>query len=376
MRSSNSRNTPTTRCASASAMPSCRNVISVNSRLEKNVSRTMPVMLRSISKWACRRLRARDRIFSLGKVRRAISTTCSPSSTSSSATISNFAVSAPAERSRSGRDGLPKYTLAPNLRSTSTWVASCSSAMKGMPWVRSTRPTICPTRPNPQMMTGAFSSIVSNFSAFRLLRRGMTNFSLAANISGVAAIDTAITNVAWSAVCWVSALTATAAANSTKLNSLPWGRAAAKRMAFAQSCPAIRPSISATTTLDSISAATPPRIHTGWLPSRVKSASMPTDMKKKPSSSPSNGSMSACNSCRYSESDSSTPAMNAPSDMDSPASLARKAVPTTMSRAVAVNTSGVRAPPIRRNTTGTRNRPPIRMVATVPTASITERHGT
>ena len=46
---------------------------------------------------------------------------------------------------------------------------------------------------------------------------------------------------------------------------------------------------------------------------------MPTEMKKKPSSRPSNGAMSACSSWRYSDSDSSTPAMNAPSDGDRPA---------------------------------------------------------
>ena len=71
---------------------------------------------------------------------------------------------------------------------------------------------------------------------------------------------------------------------------------------------------------------------------------MPTDTKNRPSSSPSKGAMSACTSCRYSESDSSTPAMKAPSDMDSPAQAANSAVPSTISRAVAVKISGVRAP--------------------------------
>ena len=73
---------------------------------------------------------------------------------------------------------------------------------------------------------------------------------------------------------------------------------------------------------------------------------MPTEMKKNPSSSPSNGAMSASSSWRYSEPDSSTPAMNAPSDIDSPASAASSAVPATISSDAAVNNSGVRAPPI------------------------------
>ena len=76
---------------------------------------------------------------------------------------------------------------------------------------------------------------------------------------------------------------------------------------------------------------------------------MPTEMKKNPSSSPSNGAMSASSSLRYSDPDSSTPAMNAPSDGDSPAAEASNAVPVTMSNATVVNTSGVLAPPMARN---------------------------
>ena len=58
----------------------------------------------------------------------------------------------------------------------------------------------------------------------------------------------------------------------------------------------------------------PPAVRDARRPDR-RSADMPTEMKKKPSNSPSNGAMSASSSCRYSDSDSSTPAMNAPSDM-------------------------------------------------------------
>ena len=98
-------------------------------------------------------------------------------------------------------------------------------------------------------------------------------------------------------------------------------------------------------------------------------------MKKKPSSSPSNGWMSARSSCRYSEFDSSTPARNAPSDIDSPAAEAIQAVPATVSNAVAVKTSGVRAPPISRNIRGSSTRPPSRMAPTAASPTPTSRHG-
>ena len=66
---------------------------------------------------------------------------------------------------------------------------------------------------------------------------------------------------------------------------------------------------------------------------------MPTAMKKSPSSSPLNGSMSASSSCRNSESASSTPARNAPSAIDSPIFSISSAVPITSSSAAAVKTS-------------------------------------
>ena len=107
--------------------------------------------------------------------------------------------------------------------------------------MRRTRPTICPTRPKPQMITGACSSIASNRSAWWRARRGSTSRSLPANSSGVAAMETAITSVARSASGWDSAPAATAAANITKLNSLPCGRAVAKRTASAHSSGSMSP---------------------------------------------------------------------------------------------------------------------------------------
>jgi hypothetical protein len=46
--------------------------------------------------------------------------------------------------------------------------------------------------------------------------------------------------------------------------------------------------------------------------------------------------------------------MKAPSDGDSPAAETSSAVPVTMNNATAVNSSGVRAPPMARNSGGTR----------------------
>ena len=63
---------------------------------------------------------------------------------------------------------------------------------------------------------------------------------------------------------------------------------------------------------------------------------MPTAMKKSPSSSPSNGAMSASIWWRYSESASSAPAMKAPSAADSPAASMTSATPTTVRSALAV----------------------------------------
>ena len=68
---------------------------------------------------------------------------------------------------------------------------------------------------------------------------------------------------------------------------------------------------------------------------------MPTVMKKSPSRSPLNGSMSASSSCRNSESASSSPARNAPSDIDTPIVSMMTAEPITSSSAAAVNTSGL-----------------------------------
>ncbi len=170
--------------------------------------------------------------------------------------------------------------------------------------------------------------------------------------------------------------TATAAANRTKLNSLACGKARAKRSAFAVSWPAMRPSTNAIAALANSSAPVASASSNGCARASGRSMDMPTEMKKKPSNRPSNGSMSACSSWRYSDSDNSTPAMNAPSDGDRPATVASRAVPVTISSATVVKTSGVFAPPMARNSGRSRKRPPIRITAITAAARATSTHGT
>ena len=77
---------------------------------------------------------------------------------------------------------------------------------------------------------------------------------------------------------------------------------------------------------------------------------MPTAMKKRPSSKPLNGSMSASSSWRYSLSASSTPARNAPSAIERPTLWNNNAVPSTTSSPAAVKASCTRVLAITRST--------------------------
>ncbi len=109
--------------------------------------------------------------------------------------------------------------------------------------------------------------------------------------------------------------------------------------------------------------------------SRPTSADMPTEMKKNPSSRPSNGSTSACSSWRYSDSDSSTPAAKAPREAGSPTALDMAAAPATRSRAVAVNTSRALDLATRRNNGRIRSRPPTRITTAPPAALMMDSQG-
>ncbi len=92
---------------------------------------------------------------------------------------------------------------------------------------------------------------------------------------------------------------------------------------------------------------------------------MPTAMKKSPSSSPLNGSMSTSSSIRYSDSASSTPAMKAPRPIDSPTDCVSQALPTTSSSASATKIS--RAPTFA--TIRSTGRSSSRPTSTIPASS-------
>ena len=97
-----------------------------------------------------------------------------------------------------------------------------------------------------------------------------------------------------------------------------------------------------------------------------KSMPAPTEMKKRPSSRPLNGSMSDSSSWRYSLSASTTPARKVPSAGDSPTVSISQAIATTSNSATAVKTSRSRVSASRRNTGRMTKRPARMMRATAP----------
>ncbi len=127
--------------------------------------------------------------------------------------------------------------------------------------------------------------------------------------------------------------------NNTKANSPPAGNVKPRRQDVCPDWPDARPrSVMAT----SLIARKPPVTaitRSGMDRSRPRLAAMPTATKNRPSSRPLNGSRSASSSCRNSLSASSTPARNAPRDMESPTWRARIATTMTVSNAAAVKTS-------------------------------------
>src|ERR1019366_10522406 len=178
-------------------------------------------------------------------------------------------------------------------------------------------------RPKPATMTGASDgSIVSKSGSGARRKRGIRNCSDSANKIGVASIDAAEINVASAARSADNAPTATAAPRSTKLNSLAWARAKPKRIALVRSQRVSRARIKAITVFTTSSVTVAAARDRASAMAACKLADIPTEMKKNPSSVFSNGAISACSSCRYSESDSITPARNAPRDGDNPAACA------------------------------------------------------
>ena len=102
---------------------------------------------------------------------------------------------------------------------------------------------------------------------------------------------------------------------------------------------------------------------------------MPTEMKNRPSSRPLKGSMFASSSWRYSESARSTPARNAPSDIDSPTPTMSSETPSTTSKAAAVKISWIPASAIVRRIGRSSNRPPTITTMITVTAFAAASHG-
>ena len=219
-----------------------------------------------------------------------------------------------------------------------------------MPLANSRRPTIWPKRPKPAISTApsAASSMVSA-SCFCLAARRSARRSWTTSSSGVQAIDSATAMVSRPPVSRSSKLAPCAAANTTKANSPPCesNRANSPRWR------GVMPMTLASSHSSAVLIARKPTSNRATLPGRAsskpKSIAMPTEMKNRPSKSPLNGSMSVSRAWRYSELASSTPARKAPSAMERPTSDISCDMPSTSSRAKAVNTSRVSAEAISRS---------------------------
>ncbi|MNC54450.1 hypothetical protein D3C75_1039350 [compost metagenome] len=93
-----------------------------------------------------------------------------------------------------------------------------------------------------------------------------------------------------------------------------------------------------------------PSTSNGMPNSRRRSALIPTPTKNSPSSNPLMGSIWVSSSWRKGDSAIRTPARNAPSAMDTPTCSITQAVPSTTSKAVAVDSSGRPEPTVHLKT--------------------------
>ena len=109
--------------------------------------------------------------------------------------------------------------------------------------------------------------------------------------------------------------------------------------------------------LVAISAATPERTSHQLRATTAKSSDMPTPRKKRPSSRPRKGSISASSWWRKEDSERRTPATNAPIAIDSPPASISSAAPRTTNSAAAVITSRARVAARMRKSGLSKNRP-------------------
>ncbi len=151
--------------------------------------------------------------------------------------------------------------------------------------------------------------------------------------------------------------------NTTKPNSPPCASRMMKTGRSGRGSGMARAIAHSTTAFSSRKPAASTATRSGRCITTAKSMLMPTAMKKSPSSSPLNGSMSVSSSRRYSLSASSTPARKAPSAIDMPTACIKAAVATTSSSDAAVKISGVSLRAIQRSAGRSSRRPPSTMAA-------------
>ncbi len=170
---------------------------------------------------------------------------------------------------------------------------------------------------------------------------------------------------------WLAALSKpkrSASLNTTKANSPPSHSTEPSIRQLRRRSRATWPTRNSSANFTSNNTPTPPATSSGSAAMRSRSMPMPTAMKNRPSSSPSNGSICDSSSCRYSESANSTPARNAPRLGLRPASCRNQAVPRTTNKAVAVNTSGSLVRATTRNRCRSTKRPNRMTTAKAPRA--------
>ena len=120
--------------------------------------------------------------------------------------------------------------------------------------------------------------------------------------------------------------------------------------------------------MPAINATTPEAINVQFCATTVKSSDIPTARKNSPSSSPRNGSTSASSWWRKCDSDSITPAKNAPIAIDSPPFSINTPAPNTTSNAAAVITSRALLRTNTLNSGFNSQRPAATIIATLPNA--------
>ncbi|MNP36760.1 hypothetical protein D3C76_1301710 [compost metagenome] len=139
--------------------------------------------------------------------------------------------------------------------------------------------------------------------------------------------------------------------NTTKANSPPEASTTPRHNAWGWlSPPAVRPRPYSKGSLMTTSSRVSPSTSSGMPNSRLRSALIPTPTKNSPSSRPLIGSIWVSSSWRKGESAISTPARKAPNAIDTPTCSITQAVPSTTSKAVAVDSSGKPEPTVHLKT--------------------------